>query len=83
MTRIARRSKVIPSDPAWEAMKATRRTLSHGDAVRANGMPRQTRLPPPNGTRPRGKCRYRSGIPFFVIERGHDRLFLLCFLAPG
>src|SRR5262245_1297268 len=26
--------KVIPSDPAWEAMKATRRTLSHGEAVR-------------------------------------------------
>jgi hypothetical protein len=27
-------SKVMPSDPAWEAMKATRRTLSHGEAVR-------------------------------------------------
>jgi hypothetical protein len=31
-TRSAR--KVISSDPAWEAMKATRRTLSHGEAVR-------------------------------------------------
>jgi hypothetical protein len=34
MTRIERGSKVIPSDPAWEAMKATRRTISHRDAVR-------------------------------------------------
>jgi hypothetical protein len=34
MTRIERRAKVIPSDPAWEAMKATRRTISHRDAVR-------------------------------------------------
>jgi hypothetical protein len=34
MTRIAKRAKVIPSDPAWEAMKATRRTISHRDAVR-------------------------------------------------
>jgi hypothetical protein len=34
MTRIERRAKVIPSDIAWEAMKATRRTISHRDAVR-------------------------------------------------
>lgn len=34
MSRIGRSSKVIPSDPAWEAMKATRRTISHRDAVR-------------------------------------------------
>jgi len=34
MTRIEKRAKVIPSDPAWEAMKATRRTISHRDAVR-------------------------------------------------
>src|ERR1700738_5149650 len=34
MTRIERRAKVIPSDPAWEAMKATRRTISHREAVR-------------------------------------------------
>ncbi len=34
MTRIEKGAKVIPSDPAWEAMKATRRTISHRDAVR-------------------------------------------------
>jgi hypothetical protein len=34
MPRIASGSKVIPTDPAWEAMKATRRTISHRDAVR-------------------------------------------------
>jgi len=34
MTRIERGAKVIPSDPAWEAMKAARRTISHRDAVR-------------------------------------------------
>jgi hypothetical protein len=34
MTRIEKRSKVIPSDPAWEEMKATRRNISHRDAVR-------------------------------------------------
>jgi hypothetical protein len=32
--RLQTGSKVIPSDPAWEAMKATRRTISHQDAVR-------------------------------------------------
>ena len=34
MPRIAKGSKVILSDPAWEAMKAARRTISHRDAVR-------------------------------------------------
>ena len=34
MTRMRKRAKVIPSDPAWEAMKAARRTISHRDAVR-------------------------------------------------
>jgi hypothetical protein len=34
MPRIKSAPKVVPSDPAWEAMKATRRTLSHGEAVR-------------------------------------------------
>jgi hypothetical protein len=34
MPRIKGAPKVIPTDPAWEAMKATRRTLSHGAAVR-------------------------------------------------
>jgi hypothetical protein len=29
-----RSAKVIPTDPAWEAMKAARRTISHRDAVR-------------------------------------------------
>jgi hypothetical protein len=28
-----RRASVIPSDPAWEAMKATRRNIDHDDAV--------------------------------------------------
>jgi hypothetical protein len=34
VTRMQRSAKVIPTDPAWEAMKAARRTISHGDAVR-------------------------------------------------
>src|SRR5438128_1959615 len=34
MTRIEKRAKVIPSDPDWEAMKASGRTISHRDAVR-------------------------------------------------
>ncbi len=34
MTRIGKHAKVIPSDPDWEAMKATRRSISHGAAVR-------------------------------------------------
>src|SRR5438874_10028216 len=34
MTRVQRNTKVIPSDAAWEAMKAARRTIRHGDAVR-------------------------------------------------
>lgn len=34
MARVSSGTKVIPSDPAWEAMKATRRTISHRDAVR-------------------------------------------------
>lgn len=34
MPRITKAAKVLPSDPAWEAMKAARRTLSHGEAVR-------------------------------------------------
>jgi len=34
MTRIEKRAKVIPSDPAWEETKATRRSISHRDAVR-------------------------------------------------
>src|SRR2546430_2213507 len=31
--RPMQRAKVIPSDPAWEAMKATRRNLTHDEAV--------------------------------------------------
>jgi hypothetical protein len=34
MPRVPSTSKVIPTDPAWERMKATRRTVSHPDAVR-------------------------------------------------
>jgi hypothetical protein len=34
MPRIKGTPKVMSSDPAWEAMKATRRSLSHGEAVR-------------------------------------------------
>jgi hypothetical protein len=34
MTRIEKRSKVLPSDPAWEETKAARRSISHRDAVR-------------------------------------------------
>src|SRR5260370_10696775 len=34
MPRTQSAAKVIPSDPAWERMKATRRTVNHHDAVR-------------------------------------------------
>jgi hypothetical protein len=34
MPPIKSAAKVIPTDPAWERMKAARRTLSHRDAVR-------------------------------------------------
>jgi hypothetical protein len=34
MPRTSSTPKVISSDPAWEAMKATRRTVSHAEAVR-------------------------------------------------
>jgi hypothetical protein len=34
MPRIKGAPKVVPSDPAWEAMKATRRALGHAEAVR-------------------------------------------------
>jgi hypothetical protein len=38
MSRIARGSKVVSSDPAWEAMKATRRAISHRVAVRESAL---------------------------------------------